>query len=79
MKCEFCGTVLDPTKEFRKVPYCSEHCRRKIYLFRKQKQEIKQYIKTGNKKLENFSIHSLRKYGFVVIVREKTMEDLNDL
>ena len=78
MKCEFCGAILDPTQEFRKVPYCSEHCRRKIYLARKQKEEIRQYIKTNDKKVESFSIRSLRKYGFVVIVREKTMEDLVD-
>ena len=76
MNCEFCNTVLDIDQQSRKIKYCSEICRRKIYLARKTRNDIITYIKNENNKLDNFSVGSLKKYGFVVSVSEKSMDNL---
>ena len=76
MNCDNCGFALDVDQEVRKVKYCSEICRRKIYLAKKTRNDILTYIQKNNNKIDNFSVGSLKKYGFVVNIREKLMDDL---
>ena len=77
MNCENCNGLLTLDQESkRSVPYCSENCRRKIHHARKTKKEITSYFETNDKRLENYTIGSLKKHGFVVSVKEKTISEL---